>query len=677
MTTATESLVTFQTKSFEVEVNAASGALTLIDQATGRTWSPDPWNQTPGIVSLQTPQGARRDFLLNHSEQINVSKQGDSRIQIAYSGLKQANESIAGTFITSISADAEGSIRVTIESLEMPEGWALIEIEYPARFAALHTDVDAGYMVTPYLQGSIVPSTVRAWQTIPKLNPWSWDDGPWMEPGGSDIRIAGWTSCSLPFYGQVDGKSALMALVETENDASFRFVLNSNYQHIFSRKGELSPYQRIACASPLWLSEREKLGYKRSVLFISLPGGDYVSMAKRYRRYAKETGLLVTLREKIERTPELAKVIGALWINMEGGYPYYIDHPPFRYTWADAKKLVDDLHEYVGLKRAILTLWIGYQNLPPDNWPFHPAQGTLDELKNLVKYANSRDVLINFYHGYPALLDDAPNGDVARARRDRKGAMGQRWGRHCPEFYPKYAKKNLPNVVKDSGIVCEYSDILTAGTLGECWDERHPLTRTRDRELREETMEYVNSLGLFSGSEWPVPYAMPYLTYFRNGGAGSGGHLVLSQFPIPLLNLAFKDCAMLYGQYFPTADTGLLRDISAGSQLQATYWSLPDYYREGYFKTREGVKKCVPVFQDWNRQTGLEELVSHSWIEEWNGPYVTRFSDGSEALVNLTQDTREIEGVRVAPESAFFRFSDGRTLRAEPQQGWNLQTGRD
>ncbi len=444
--TMVNSTVTFRTKAFVVEVDNASGTLSLVDVATNRRWEADPWYNTAGTLMLEGPHG-QREFLLSKTREIIIQKQGESTISIVFSRLiSESGDEIDGVVKTRISQafEDEGSVRVEVLSVNLPADWVMVELEYPSRFGALKTDVDAGYMVAPYLQGSMVPSTVRNWKEIPKLNPWAWDDGPWGDRGGMDARISGWTSCSLPIYGIVDGKSAFMGLVETEVDASFRFVLNSNYQHVYNRKGEASPHRRLAVTSPVWLSEREQLGYARSVLFVSLPGGDYVSMTDRYRRHAKDKGLLVTLREKIQRTPELEKAIGALWINMEAGYPYYIDHPPYRFTWKDAKALVDDLRDKIGLERALLTLWIGYQNLPPDNYPFHPAQGPLEDLQHLVKYANNKNILVNFYHGWPTCLDDAPNSDIARARRGRKSEMSQRWGRMCPEFYPLYAKKIFP-----------------------------------------------------------------------------------------------------------------------------------------------------------------------------------------------------------------------------------------
>ncbi len=80
----------------------------------------------------------------------------------------------------------------------------------------------------------------------------------------------------------------------------------------------------------------------------------------------------------------------------------------------------------------------------------------------------------------------------------------------------------------------------------------------------------------------------------------------------------------------------------------------------------------MPLFQDWNRATGLAELVSHEFIHELNGPYRTRFTDGSEALVNTTTSPRQVDSQDLPPESILLRFADGRTLRAAPKTGWNI-----
>ena len=90
-------------------------------------------------------------------------------------------------------------------------------------------------------------------------------------------------------------------------------------------------------------------------------------------------------------------------INLDGGYPWHIDFAPFRYTWNDVRQFVDDIRSYAGLQRSLLCLWIGYQNYPPDSYPFHPANGSIEELQAMIRYARERDFLVCFYHGYRAV----------------------------------------------------------------------------------------------------------------------------------------------------------------------------------------------------------------------------------------------------------------------------------
>ncbi len=60
-----------------------------------------------------------------------------------------------------------------------------------------------------------------------------------------------------------------------------------------------------------WMPCMGKWGATRQVLYRFCPKGGYVALAKAYRAYAKETGLLKTLREKAERKPDVAKLLGA------------------------------------------------------------------------------------------------------------------------------------------------------------------------------------------------------------------------------------------------------------------------------------------------------------------------------------------------------------------------------
>jgi hypothetical protein len=54
---------------------------------------------------------------------------------------------------------------------------------------------------------------------------------------------------------------------------------------------------------PRWRAQLGHFGYPRTARMVFFEDGNYVDLAKRYRRYVMETGLFVSLREKSARTP--------------------------------------------------------------------------------------------------------------------------------------------------------------------------------------------------------------------------------------------------------------------------------------------------------------------------------------------------------------------------------------
>jgi hypothetical protein len=102
-------------------------------------------------------------------------------------------------------------------------------------------------------------------------------------------------SWSMSWWGFQKGKSALMVLVETPDDAAYQL------HH---------PAGGPTVIGPRWRSTLGRFGYPRKVRFITFDDGNYVDMAKRYRRYVKETGHFVSLQEKIARTPRVKDLIG-------------------------------------------------------------------------------------------------------------------------------------------------------------------------------------------------------------------------------------------------------------------------------------------------------------------------------------------------------------------------------
>lgn len=655
---------TIQNNLFQIDIDATSGAFSMIDKSCGRRWEADPWMGAAGFLTLETANGQQIQSNLSTAAEIVVDRQSDTTAKITFHRpATGAGERLAAEIVTRLTTPEEGGFRIEVLSVELGEKLSFVELEYPARLGALKTDVDDGYLVIPYWQGSLVPSTTGNFKKIPRVPFWAWDDMPWRDPGLIDLPTYEWQGISMPFYGVVNGKSAWVGIFETEQDVGIRCVLNANLQQKYDRVGKVTPFeQRLAVCSPYWRAEKGQFAYPRSMTIQLLPDGDYVDIAKKYRTVAKNKGLAISLDEKIDRNPNIDKIIGAPLVNVMGGYPWYIDYPAYRYTWSNVREIMDDMMKTVGLNRALMCLWIGYQKYPPNSYPFHPSNGTVEQLAETVKYGNKKNFLVCFYHGYPALLDHDPDFDVNMSRRINKhGEIHTRWGRNCSANFLSNAKANLPQSIRDSGQIADYTDMLTAGGLAECWDEQHGMTRTEDRRYKEELLEYINSLGLFTGSENARGWAVPYMAYAKNGGMG-GSNPILNCHTVPLFNMVYKDCMVMYREHQAVSNDVMFADLAIGNHIQI-HISWP-----GYYQSREGYMDVARVFQKFNRLTGRIELISHRFTEEFNGPYVTRFADGSMVRVNPTEDDRAIEGEQLKPRTAIITEGGGAKTRISPQQ---------
>jgi len=118
---------------------------------------------------------------------------------------------------------------------------------------------------------------------------------------------------NMPWCGATVGSSSLLAYVQTSSDCQLRMIANcvvgESGRTVNARQGQY-PGTRISSLTPIWLASRQQLSYPRK-LRLELVDNGYVGMAKRYRKYAKESGRFVAMQEKIYKNPEYEKIIGA------------------------------------------------------------------------------------------------------------------------------------------------------------------------------------------------------------------------------------------------------------------------------------------------------------------------------------------------------------------------------
>ncbi len=356
-------------------------------------------------------------------------------------------------------------------------------------------------------------------------------------------------------------------------------------------------------------------------------------MAGYYRGIAERQGLLVTLQDKLSDNPEVEKLFGAAMIQVDGGYPWYTDYKSMMYTWKDLRRVADDLHDNLGVERAFLCAWGGYAKLPPESVPFHPAWGSEEELGDTVRRILDLGYLYTTYHGYPANLPHAESFTPDEARMSPSGEIGGRWGGRCSTSFLKYAQRDLPRAIAVSGQTADYTDMVTASGLVECYHPDHPLTRTQDREQRMALLRYIRSLGLIAGSEVAQAYAIPALDYCKGGMIVGLRYFLLQHIHAPLLSLVFHDCLVAYDG---TVGTSRRKEYSNETLECLAYGVQPifSFNFPHYAGVREVIRETTALYSDFQQKTALERLIQHEYLGGGFDVQHTRFSSGDSVYIN-------------------------------------------
>lgn len=646
-----------------LELDPANGCFDVVDRDTGVSWGHDPLKASAGeVVLVRTANGERVSLDFSAAESVEVTRGAEGELAVRF-------EQVGGvaSFGTRLTLDGS-SLVVALTAVEFDDSeWDLESVLYPARQFSLRTTHDVGYLAIPYGQGCLVPS--ERFAKPPRNNFHQYDDLSWQGGGlawGSGggyavVPVPGWNGLSMPWFGVRKGSSALVAILETPNDVAVDCILNYDMQHLFDQRAEASTYPRIACASIRWLAEMGQFGYTRRATYQFLPHGNYVTMAKAYRAYAQAEGLLTSLRDKVAANPHVEKLFGASLVNIDGGYPWYTDYSAFHFTWEDVRRIAIDMHETLGLERAMLCTWGGYSKLPPQSLPFDEGAGTADELREMVRTVQDElGYLYTTYHGYPALLSHSPSWDSAEATLSKDGSISSRWGGRSPSVYLRYAQENLPQTLAITGQQVDYSDIVTNG-LSEDWSPDHRLTRTDARRVKTELLEYIGDLGVLTGSELCTWWATPVLDYCKGAMYVGRLHFLLRYIHVPLFNLVFHDAMVTFD-----GTVGISRDYEYAEEvLECLAYGVNPIFSCSvpyYDGLRDVLREQSAAMSDVLCSVALDELVDHEYLDKGYNVQRTTFSSGVEIMINSDSHPYELgDGVNLKSRGYLVRNPDGTT----------------
>lgn len=455
---------------------------------------------------------------------------------------------------------------------------------------------------------------------------------------------------SMSWWGFEKAGAAMMVIVETPDDAAYQFS---------------HPAGGPTLIGPEWRDSLGRFGYMRTARLCFFKQGNYVTLAKRYRQYVMDTGLFVSLKEKIAKKPIVAEMIGlpqtrvGILFNQSTNSDRYSATNHYRlFTFDQRAQELRDL-KAAGIDRTLVFIsgWahLGYDRQHPDSLPPPEAAGGWAGMKRLADTCHELGYPFIFHDQYRDYYTDAPsyNPDFAiheeTTNSPATAFAGSRFGdwkkgripfmRHWdggPQSYLNsrfqlgHLEKNyqlfFAHGIHPDGI---YIDVIGYVPPDEDFNPEHPTTRSEAMRGQADLMNWAGDhLGFTAteaGSDWVIPF-----TDSVNESGGRGRTI-----PIPLYQLVYHDAVLVsYGEDRRGGQTELLRGILCGGVPE-----LPANLTEISPPSLALMKQMAAL----NQRVGLLEMTNHEFLDPDRHRERTTFADGTTVTVDWTAGTADIE----------------------------------
>ena len=456
-------------------------------------------------------------------------------------------------------------------------------------------------------------------------------------------------SWSMSWWGFQKGKSGLMVIVETPDDAAYQFS---------------HPAGGPTVLGPRWRAQLSRFNYVRS-LRICLIDGNYVDMAKRYRRYSMDSGLFVSLKEKIARTPALNELIGVP--HTRAGILRNLKQDSDRFDQKEASKnysLVTfderarQLRELKrkGFERVLVLVsgWphLGYDRQHPDPLPPPEQAGGWEGMKRLVDTCREIGYPVILHDQYRDFYFDAPSYDEQFAVHEDDDTIpaqqfpGSRFGdskrgalplmRHWDGGTQAYlnARFQLGHLLKNYKLLFDhqiktqgiYIDVIGYVPPDQDFNPEHPTSHTEAMQGQIAMMNWARrNLGIVAteaGSDWVLPYA----DIVNSSGGGSKAILV------PLYNLVYHDSVIV--SFGVRDEKTLLQALLFGGVPE-----MPVNQSDLSERTLLLVRQTLLL----HKRVALLEMTNHEFLDDSFKRERTTFADGTTVTVDWNVNTYKIE----------------------------------
>lgn len=312
----------------------------------------------------------------------------------------------------------------------------------------------------------------------------------------------------------------------------------------------------------------------RSLQLRCLGRGDLTTLARAYRERASQLGYRVPWDEKLRQRPQAARLFGASNFKLWTALARRIDENlveqsvTVRWTFDEVARIAEHLKYDLKIDDLLFHLggWTryGYDCRHPDIMPANPECGGNEGLIDCARRVQACGYLFCLHDNYQDMYRDAPSWDEVHLQKDADGAphLGGVWlgGQAyytCARQALRLAQRpqNLPLVRE---LVCPdiyFIDTTYAVGPQECYDPRHPLTKSDDIHWKIALSDYARDLFGMFGSECGREWAVPHADFFE-GLASVSGHYYHRLDPeklgarvVPFFDMIFHDCIAIHGKY--------------------------------------------------------------------------------------------------------------------------------
>lgn len=423
-----------------------------------------------------------------------------------------------------------------------------------------------------------------------------------------------------------------------------------------------------------WLPEKGKFGYTRVMRFFVTPNSDVPFLCKLYRNWREGMGFVRTLKEKAKINPNVEKLFGAadFWVFDDNTTNRLYGRDEVDGKVIDTLSVAKRMHQ-MGVDRLLVNSFESIEK---------PSVEKIKDLGFLTgRYDVYRDMIpADIAHlMLPFRLKQKekhckcwPDDIVVNA----DGSFKKAWALHgtdgnmysqnavCDISAERLTREEVPEYKELYGYNAWFIDVQCAGILNECYNERHPATRTDSKEAINrqnafvlEDVQMVNGVeagneifsanycfqeGMMSPALFQAPDAgrnMDTLYYGEDIPYVLSDRMLNPKYRYPLWELIYHDCNISYW-YWGDSSNCCPELIGKRDALNMLYGTPPLYTSTmSQFETLkdiivESYKRVSPLA----RRVATSKMVSFERLTDDMNIQQTKFDNGITVVANFSDE---------------------------------------